>query len=68
MEVTCVVWHPTERNIVMTCSLDGSLRIWDLLGEAAFGNLINRHVLKIRGATGQNRVGATACCFSNDGE
>jgi WD40 repeat protein len=52
----------------MTSSLDGSVRLWDLLGEAAFGNLVNKHVLKIRGLTGQSRVGATACCFSPDGE
>jgi hypothetical protein len=43
------------------------LRIWDLLGEAAFGNLQNKHVLKIRGASGQVRVGATACCYCPDG-
>lgn len=67
MEVTCVCWHPIERNIIMTASLDGSLRLWDLQGEAAFGNLINKHVLKIRGATGQSRVGATSCCYTNDG-
>jgi WD40 repeat protein len=68
MEVSCVRWHPTEKNIVMTASLDGSVRLWDLLGEAAFGNLVNKHVLKIRGLTGQSRVGATACCFSPDGK
>lgn len=67
MEVTCVCWHPMDRNIIMTSSLDGSMRLWDLTGEAAFGNLINKHVLKIRGLTGQSRVGATSCCFSNDG-
>lgn len=67
MEVTCVCWHPTEKNILMTSSLDGALRLWDLMGEAAFGNLMNKHVLKIRGQTGQSRVGATSCCYSNDG-
>lgn len=67
MEVCCVRWHPTEKNVVMTSSLDGSVRLWDLLGEAAFGNLVNKHVLKIRGLTGQSRVGATSCCFSPDG-
>jgi hypothetical protein len=68
MEVCGAQWHPLEKNIVMTCSLDGSLRLWDLLGEAAFGNLLNKHVLKIRAATGQNRVGATSCCYNRDGK
>lgn len=68
MEVTCVQWHPTDKNTVITSSLDGSLRIWDLLGEATFGCLINRHVLKVRGQTGQQRVGVTCCCFAPNGQ
>ncbi len=67
MEVTALQWHPSDKNIILTSSLDGSLRIWDLLGEATFGMLMNKHVLKIRGATGQQRVGATSCCFSPNG-
>eukprot|EP01034_Spumella_vulgaris_P022608 gene22608-28744_t len=67
METTGIQWHPSDKNIILTSSLDGSLRIWDLLGEASFGNLMNKHVLKIRGATGQLRVGATCCCYSPDG-
>eukprot|EP01038_Epipyxis_sp_PR26KG_P011937 gene11937-15978_t len=68
MEVTGVQWHPVEKNIVMTSGLDGAVRVWDLLGEALFGNLINKHVLKIRGLTGQSRVGASSCCYSTNGE
>jgi WD repeat-containing protein 70 len=67
MEVTGVQWHPSNKDIVLTSSLDGSLRIWDLTGALTFGNLINKHVLKIRAATGQNRLGATCCCYSPDG-
>ena len=68
MEVTGVAWHPIDKNTVLTSSLDGSLRVWDLLGESTFGNLCSKHVLKIRGVTGQNRVGATSCCYTPNGE
>jgi len=64
MEVTGAQWHPTEKEVVMTCSLDGSLRIWDLVGESTFGCLVNKHVLKVRGLNGANRLGVTSCCFS----
>lgn len=64
MEVTGAQWHPSEKEVVMTCSLDGSIRIWDLLGESTFGSLVNRHVLKVRGLQSANRVGVTSCCYS----
>lgn len=44
MEVTGVQWHPIDKNTVLTSSLDGSVRIWDLLGESTFGNLCSKHV------------------------
>ena len=28
------MWHPTERGTVLTCSEDGTLRVWDVGGEA----------------------------------
>ena len=64
MEVTCVHWHPSEKNIVMTSSLDGTIRLWDLTGEAAFGNLINKSVLKIKASVGNGRNGCTSCIFA----
>lgn len=67
MEVTTVQWHPTEKHILLTSSLDGTLRIWDLTGTALFGKLINKHVLKVRALKGTNRVGATSCCYSSTG-
>ena len=68
MEVMGVQWHPIEKNIVLTCSLDGTLRSWDLLGDKTMGGLMNKHVFKLRGVTaGQNRVAATSCCYSHDG-
>ena len=47
MEVTGVAWHPIDKNTVLTSSLDGSVRIWDLLGESTFGNLCSKHVSSI---------------------
>ena len=67
MEVTGVQWHPTEKNTVITSSLDGTVRMWDILNEAAFGNLINRHVLKVKTKPGQGRLGVSACCYSHGG-
>jgi WD40 repeat protein len=67
MEVTCVCWHPIEKNIMITSSLDGTIRLWDLQGEAAFGNLINKNVFKIRTTTGQGRLGCTSCVYTPSG-
>ncbi len=67
MEVMGVQWHPSEKNTILSASLDGSLRLWDLLGEAHFGALVSKHVLKLRAISGQGRLGATACCFSPSG-
>lgn len=70
MEVTGVKWHPTDKNIIITSSLDGSIRIWDLNGERNFNMLINKHVLKIRPSSGHpnQRLGATCCSFSHNGK
>lgn len=67
METTGGVWHPTNKNVVLTSSLDGTLRIWELTGEALFGNLINKSVLKLRSAVGCQRVGAMCCAYSPSG-
>lgn len=37
-------WHPTKRNEMLTCSVDGTVRIWNLTGKMAFDNLINQKV------------------------
>lgn len=70
MEVTGILWHPSQKDTVFTSSLDGTGRIWDLNGEKTFGNLINRHVLKIRSLTAsaasQTRIGATCCHISSN--
>ena len=47
MEVTCVAWHPSSKSQVMTGSLDGTLRLWDLEGAQNLGMLQNKTVLKV---------------------
>lgn len=37
-------WHPTKRNEMLTCSVDGTVRLWDLNGKKSFDNLICKHV------------------------
>jgi WD repeat-containing protein 70 len=38
--VTGVDWHPLERDIVLTSSLDGSARLWNLNGKTQFQMLV----------------------------
>jgi WD repeat-containing protein 70 len=37
--VTAAQWHPTEKQTVMTASLDGTVRLWDLEGPRSFDRL-----------------------------
>ena len=68
MEVSCVTWHPMDKNLVMTGGADGTIRIWNITGERAFGNLINKHVLKVNSKNGQQKIGVMSCCFTPDGK
>ena len=52
---TVVPFGKEHRNDLHYGVLCGSLRLWDLLGEAAFGNLLNMHVLKIRAAAAKEQ-------------
>ncbi|KAK7479826.1 hypothetical protein BaRGS_00028906 [Batillaria attramentaria] len=54
-------WNPKIREEFMTCSIDGTVRIWDITN-------VRRHkgIMKPKG-TGGRRVIPTACAYSNDG-
>ncbi|CAN0395726.1 unnamed protein product, partial [Discosporangium mesarthrocarpum] len=37
-------WHPSKKSEVLTCSVDGSVRTWDLNGPLSFDNLTCKQV------------------------
>lgn len=60
--VTAVDWHPLERDIVLTASLDGSVRIWNLNGKTQFQMLVCDKVYQAKNAKGQ-RTAVTCAAF-----
>ncbi|KAG7392289.1 WD repeat-containing protein 70 [Phytophthora pseudosyringae] len=59
-------WHPTVRDQMITSSLDGTVRLWNLGGKQTFNKLINTSVFKFKDHRGR-RCGVTACRFNPDG-
>ncbi|MEW5307508.1 MAG: hypothetical protein WDW36_009898 [Sanguina aurantia] len=53
-------WHPTDRASCMTCSEDGTVRIWDATA------VTQKTVIKPTLAK-QQRTAVTACSYSSDG-
>jgi WD40 repeat protein len=63
--VTAVVggwWHPANCDEILTCSIDGTLRIWDVNVPRR-----NKQVLKLKDRLGKV-VHVTACAYSPDGK
>ena len=60
--VTGITWHPREQEVLLTSSLDGSLRTWNLNGKKHFDALICNQVIKARDENGR-RVGITSSCY-----
>ncbi|OQR79423.1 WD repeat-containing protein 70-like [Tropilaelaps mercedesae] len=58
-------WHPRQRTEFMTCSNDGSVRLWDSANTPAVGGK-HKALMKPRQQGGLRAV-PTACCYSNDG-
>jgi WD40 repeat protein/pSer/pThr/pTyr-binding forkhead associated (FHA) protein len=65
-KVTCVDWHPLERDVVLTGSLDGSARLWNLSGKTQFDKLVSDRVFVAKSGRGQ-RTAVTCVVFHPGG-
>jgi len=64
--VTGVEWHPLERDIVLTSSIDGSARLWNLKGKTQFQMLVCDKVFQPKSERGQ-RTGVNCVAFHPGG-
>lgn len=64
--VTAVDWHPLERDIVVTASMDGSARLWNLQGKTQFDMLVCEKVFQAKNSKGQ-RTAVCCVCFHPSG-
>ncbi|KAK5581511.1 hypothetical protein RB653_001546 [Dictyostelium firmibasis] len=55
-------WHPTERDELLSSSIDGTIRVWDV-------NQLNKNksVIKSKNQKG-SRVGVINCCYDQRGD
>ncbi|KAI1719868.1 gastrulation defective protein 1 [Ditylenchus destructor] len=67
--VNACCWNPLVKTEFMTCSDDGTLRIWDTGDYKAITKCINqqRKVIKTKNASGKRAI-PTTCCYSHDGK
>jgi len=66
--VTGAVWHPAEKDLVVTSASDGTLRTWDLNGTTALeGRLCCQKIYKIKSQRGV-RIHATSVAVDPDGD
>ncbi|GMH89897.1 hypothetical protein TrST_g13430 [Triparma strigata] len=65
--VTGCMWHPKDKNVVMTSCLDGSVRMWKLDGKTLFGRLICDEVLRVKNQRGV-RCGCSSASFDREGK
>lgn len=54
-------WHPKVKQEFMTCSIDGSVRLWDINDGKK-----HKSIIKPRNAQGKKAV-PNACAYSRDG-
>lgn len=65
--VTAVDWHPLERDVVLTASLDGSARLWNVhSGKRQFDMLTSDKVFVAKNSKGQ-RTAVSAVGFHPGG-
>ncbi|KAJ3217710.1 hypothetical protein HDU67_007406 [Dinochytrium kinnereticum] len=55
-------WHPSDRNVFLTSSLDGTVRIWDINNKRQ-----NTYVIPIKSKDRGGKTAITAACYSADG-
>ena len=62
-------WHPTERNLFLTSSLDGSLRVFDLLSKTVGvdSQLMHRDIIKASNNKGGMKLAISSICYSRTG-
>ncbi|PAV72731.1 hypothetical protein WR25_18714 [Diploscapter pachys] len=67
--VNAVRFHPLVKGEFLSCSDDGTLRIWRLEDYKEITKCINKHfkVIKTKTANGKRAMPQT-CCYSNDGK
>ncbi|MFH4980833.1 hypothetical protein AB6A40_007542 [Gnathostoma spinigerum] len=67
--VNACCWHPLNKKEFMSCSDDGTLRIWSLDDFKEITRCINkqRKVIKTKNAGGKKAI-PTTCAFSRDGK
>jgi WD repeat-containing protein 70 len=54
-------WHPKDRSEFMTCSMDGSVRLWDINDKFK-----HKSIIKPRNVQGK-KAEPTTCSYSRDG-
>ena len=64
--VTATSWHPTQDNMVLSASLDGTCRIWDLNGKRSFDELQSLQVIRAKNKKGI-KVGITSASYNTTG-
>jgi WD40 repeat protein len=62
-------WHPVDKNIFLTSSLDGTLRLWDLMSKSVglHQNIVHKFVMQMKEKNGVKSPGCTAE-FNNNGK
>ncbi|WWD20074.1 hypothetical protein CI109_104548 [Kwoniella shandongensis] len=56
-------WHPTDKNLFLTCSNDSTLRIWDVENKRK-----QKQVIVVKSKERGARTRVTACAWSHDGK
>lgn len=63
--VSAAMFHPMQRDTIITASADGSIRLWDLNGSKVFDELCCGDVMKLKSMRG-TRVAVTAAAVRPD--